>query len=416
MKFYLKKSTKELNPSAPSTAPTTHLIMMKMYDRQFADGRFVYSTGERIERGKWDDDKGEPRRGNEALTKRLLSIRTAANEYLLSNRQTLTKEGLKNHLDALRPKEAVPLKSKAAIERKPKTLIELWEEHLSNQEAVMRPQTLQNLTNSKDSFKACLEKHHWLHLVPGDFDLSYLNRYASFLAKQYKPNTCAKKLKHLKSFFAYLQDDMRMPMPLNLKKIKYKETSGLKISLTWDQLEAYERAELSPYLSLYRDIAVMQANTGLRISDLMRLDKSIKGDEIILRTKKTNEEIRMPLTPIVRAILNKYNGKIPGFTEQKYRKGLKAVHKKLFPDETIQVRDGNEFKSVPVHEEISSHDMVRTFINLSWEAGMPLVAISLITGKSIAILIKNYIKESHQVAMKEMTRVWVRPIMKVSNG
>jgi len=411
MKFYLKKSTRESN-----TAPAPHLIMLKMYDRQFHDGRFVYSTGERIDPGKWDDEKGEPKKGNEALTKRLLSIRTAANEYLLTNRQTLTKEGLKNHLDALRPKEAAPLKSKAAIERKPETLVELWEEHLSNQEAVMRPQTLQNLTNSKDSFKTWLKTGNWLHLTPEVFDLNYLNKYASHLAKNYKPNTCAKKLKHLKSFFAYLQDDMRRQIPLNLKKIKYKETSGLKISLTWDQLESYERADLSPYLALYRDIAVMQANTGLRISDLMRLDKNIKGDEIILRTKKTNEEVRMPLTPIVRAILSKYNGRIPAFTEQRYREGLKRLHKHLFPEETIQVRDGNEFKSVPVHEEISSHDMVRTFINLSWEAGMPLVAISLITGKSIAILIKNYIKESHQVALKEMTRVWVRPIMKVANG
>ena len=83
MKFYLKVSnqkSKESGKESNLTAPTPHLIMGKLYDKQFADGRFVYSTGERILPAQWSKD-GKPKKGNEALQIRLNKISSAAATY-----------------------------------------------------------------------------------------------------------------------------------------------------------------------------------------------------------------------------------------------------------------------------------------------------------------------------------------------
>jgi hypothetical protein len=419
MKFYLKESESE-----------SKLIMGKMYDSQFSDGRFVYSTGERIEASNWIQPKkgtGKPKKGHEDLTERLLEITRQATSYIRLHRATLTKEGLKLHLDSQRPKEIVVPK---AVEAKPLTIAELWAAYLESVKGTVEPRTYlsyrgsfeitekgrkQNKGQNREAnFKQFLKTKKWLDITPAQFTITHYNLYLSYLKANAKPNTVAKRLKHFKQVMEHIQEDLKIPVGFDLKKIKYKETAGLKLSLTEDELKGYIEADLPDNLIKVRDLAVIQCSTGLRISDRGRIDKNLRGNKIAIEAKKTRGAIEIPIGPAVRAILEKYDYELPHISEPTYRAGIKAIHKKLFPEQVVQIREGSEFKTVPVWEEISSHDMVRTFVTLSAERGMSIPSIAKITGKSIATLLKNYLVESQKVAEKEMEKAWGSSHLKVS--
>jgi hypothetical protein len=414
MKFYLKKSVAE-----------SHLIMGKLYDAQFSDGRFVYSTGERIRPSQWSS--GKPKKGHEDLSERLLEISKQAVSYIRLNRSHLSKEGLKKHLDSLRPKEIAPVKS-VILEELPKTIIQLWSEWLDSLAGTVEPRSYQSYRSSlqtsvadakkkkkRANFNNFLSDKKWLDILPANFTITHYNLYVGYLRANSKPNTTAKRLKHFKAAMQHIQDDLKIPIGFDLNKIKYRETAGLKLSLTEDELQAYIDANTLPsHLVKVRDLAVIQCATGLRLSDRGRIDKNLRGSKIKIEAKKTRGDIEIPITPAVRQILEKYNYELPTISEQNYRSGIKAIHKKLFPNQVIQVREGSDFRTVPVHEEISSHDMVRTFVTLSAERGMPIPSIAKITGKSIATLLKSYLVESQKVADKEMEKAWGSSPLKIA--
>ncbi|HEY0741804.1 MAG TPA: hypothetical protein VGD40_10085 [Chryseosolibacter sp.] len=406
MKFYLKKSVGESN-----------LIMGKLYDAQFHDGRFVYSTGERINPSQWGN--GKPKKGHESLQIRLNQISSQAADYIRLNRSSLTKEGLKKHLDGLRPQELKP-EPKA----KKNTLVSLWTDYLETIKNTVEPRTFNSYSNSfttskeerkGKNFYEFLKSKGWQDIEPDKFTLTHYNLYHGYLKTNVKPNTAAKRLKHLKQFLSYLVDGMGIKIGFDHTKITFKETAGLKISLSEDELQTYiDATDLPAHLVRVRDLAVLQCSTGLRISDRKRIDKNITGNKIKIEAQKTRSAIEIPITPQVREILERYNYELPQISEQNYRQGIKDIHKKLFPEQSVQVREGNTYKDVFVWEEISSHDMVRTFITLSAERGMPINAIAKITGKSVATLLKNYLVESQKVADKEMEKAWGSSPLKVS--
>lgn len=399
MKFYLKKSGSD-----------SHLVMMKMYDAQFHDGRFVYSTGERIPAGQWG--KGEPKKGNESLQQRLGKIKDAALQYLRDNRASLTKEGLKVHLDKLRPKEKTPSQVKADA---PKTLLELWQEFLDAIKDTVLPGSHVTYTRSREVFEDFLKENRWTLITPGQFTVTHFKKYEGYCKKNFKPNTVAKLFKHFKAFLGHIIK-LKLTPGFDLDEIKYRETAGLKISLSEAELQKFVDADLSenPRLDRVRDLWVVQCSLGPRISDLRRIDQSIVGNKIKLETQKNRKAIEVPIPPVVRAILEKRNYELPTISQQKYRKGIKELYAKFFPDNVIQIREGNTFKTVAVSTEISSHDAIRTFITLSHERGMSVNSIAQITGKTVKVLLKNYLVESQKVADQEFEKAWGASPLKVA--
>lgn len=155
-----------------------------------------------------------------------------------------------------------------------------------------------------------------------------------------------------------------------------------------------------------RDLFIVQCHTGVRVSDLFRLDKNIRGNFFELEQTKTGKPVRIPVLPVVRDILERYDYNLPKLSHQKYNDGIKDVYKILNEKATIQVRDQEGFKDVPVSKLISSHDAVRSFITISAERGVPVPSIARITGKTVAVLLKNYLVDSQKVAETEIIEKW----------
>lgn len=380
----------------------------------------LLSTGKKIEPKFWNEDKGRVKTHENA---------TSFNKFL--NR---FQSKLDNVATDLQNKdiEPIPVKVKEVFKENEKaklpeaeltrSILHQWKDYLNSRKHTVKALTHSNQRNSLEALETFLKEQKTESLRPESFTIKHLTKWQDYLNSKHASNTVAKRLKHFKAFLKYYQE-LGGQTGLNLTKIKYKETEGVKIYLTEEELEIFQDATVKDITSVkvkrggkietvyvnleqVRDLFVLQCNTGLRISDLKRVDKNIKGSKIVITTKKTGVNIEIPISPTVRAILEKYNYQLPQVTEQKINDGIKAIYKICFPKNTIQVRKGSDFETVHKWELISTHDAIRTFITLSAERGMTVSAISKITGKSIPVLLKHYLSQSQKVADKEMEKAW----------
>lgn len=409
VKFILRADKKNSNGVAPIYAQYIHL-----------QGKCLIATGKKIEPKYWNKGQGKVK-GHENATG-LNSFLNSFSRRILKVATDLEDREITPSHD--RVNEAY---QKAKVDRLPeaaltKSIIFQWKDYLNSRKNSVKPITFSNQRNSLEALEAFLKKEKQETLRPESLTIKHLTKWKDYLNELYSPNTVAKRLKHFKSFLKYYQE-LGGQAGLSVSKIKYKETEGIKISLNEEQLEAFKIASIEGrnsfkvqrgketetiYVNLehVRDLFVLQCNTGLRISDLKRIDKNITANKIAITQKKTGKRVEMPITPTVRAILKKYNYQLPQIPEQKINMGIKEVYRTCFPQSKIQVRNGNEFDNIPTWTLISTHDAIRTFITLSAERGMTVSAISKITGKTIPVLLKHYLNQSQKIADLEMEKAW----------
>jgi integrase len=286
-----------------------------------------------------------------------------------------------------------------------KSIIFLWNEHLQTRKTSIASRTYQSEHNSLTAFKNFLSTVKKETIMPENFTLKDAHKLESFLRESKAPNTVAKRVKHFKAFLKYYLK-LGGQLGFNISDLIYKERPGPKVSLTEEELATLQNYQLSGRKAEVRDLFVLQCNTGLRISDLKRVDKNIEGNKIRLTTQKTGNDIKIPISPTIRQILDRYKNELPQVPDQKVNEGIKLILKDACPESKIQVKDGKSFKTIFKWEVISSHDSIRTFITLSAERGMSVPSIAQITGKSIQVLLKHYLNNSQKSAEVEFEKAW----------
>lgn len=397
--FYLKDPTagkKTLKKSDPKS--TKFLIMMRIYDSQFSSGRFIYSTKEHIEPKNWDAKTQKAKQGFDHINTRLHTISKSADRYIADNRQKLTRRSLKDHLDSGRPKEIVV--------DAPKLLLTVWKEYLEVVKGNVSKRTYRGYNRSYEVMDEFLRLKK-LKPTPEQFDRMLYNRYITFLKEKYPSNnTVSRRLKNFKMMVNFTS----IELGFDAKEIKSKETSGLKISLKDADLKKLVDLRLEDRLARTRDLMIVQSHTGVRVGDLFRLDKCIVGDKFELQQEKTLKIVSIPILPPVRAVLERYNYSLPHMSSKTYNENIKLVFKELDDKSTIQIRDASGFKNVPVWKQISSHDLVRTFITVSASKDVPITSIAQIVGKTIGIIQKHYVVDNQKQAEKDIIEKWTTPV------
>ena len=399
VKFILRKDKKNERGLAPIYAQYIH-----------KEAKGLIATHKKVEPKHWNKVQGKVK-GIDA---------SGINGSLDTIRGRIGK--IANELDE-NDIEPTPFRVKDAYYKKQKdklpeaeltrSIIFQWKDYLNSRRNTIKARTYSNQFNSIEALENWLNDEKTSQLRPEQFTFKHLTKWQNYLSKDHSPNTVAKRLKHLKAFLKYYQE-LGGQTGLNLVKIKYKETEGVKIYLTVEELKTFQNAEVKGRQEQIRDLFVLQCNTGLRISDLKRLDKNISGNRIVITTKKTGTNIEIPISPTIREILEKYSYQLPQIPEQKINLGIKDIYKICFPENKIQIRKGADFETFFKWELISSHDAIRTFITLSAEKGMTVSAISKITGKSIPVLLKHYLSQSQKVADQEMEKAWGVSPLKVA--
>jgi integrase len=230
------------------------------------------------------------------------------------------------------------------------------------------------------------------------------------------PNGVAKSLKTFKSFLKWhIKNGGRLGF--NITQIEYSETAGVKIQLTEKELATIAATQFKGRLNLVRDLMVLQSSTGVRVSDLQRLCSNLIEDKTAfkIKTKKVGKFVLVPVLPLAKEVLKRNDYKLPHIPETKYREGIKAIYQSLWPSNTIEIGEGDNLREVFVHEEISSHDMVRTFVNIAAKKGISVPTIATITGKSIQVLLKNYLSEDKDHAANEFLEKFDVSPLRIAN-
>ncbi|RPD91617.1 hypothetical protein EGM88_14710 [Aureibaculum marinum] len=174
-------------------------------------------------------------------------------------------------------------------------------------------------------------------------------------------------------------------------------------------LKDYEPIKINKSLKLTkqilenaRDIFLIGANTGLRVSDLNKLnDKNIitiNGNKYInITTSKTGARLTIPINPMVNAILNKRNGTPPPkMPNQHINYAIKKIGElaNINSIETKTVTKGGKKETLKFfkYDLISSHTARRSFCTNAYKSGMPTIDIMAISGHKTEKVFYNYIK------------------------
>ena len=161
-----------------------------------------------------------------------------------------------------------------------------------------------------------------------------------------------------------------------------------------------------------RDLFVFGCSTGMRISNYGRITKEdIRDGIIIVRdAKNKNKLLEIPLNDFSRAILTKYEYKLPIISTQKFNEYIKEVFKIMGYDQAIKksVKIGREIVEQihPYYERISSHTARRSFITIMKNKRVPDKVIMEITGHKSLEVFNKYYKPNNEERKEFMQTVW----------
>ena len=153
------------------------------------------------------------------------------------------------------------------------------------------------------------------------------------LKERFMPSTSAGYMVKVKTFFNYAMDNNWMKInPFNGIKID-KGIPEVKY-LSADDMENIKMLDLTDYerLERVRDLLLFQASVGTAYCDLVNfsVEKIVKvGDVYVYSDKrqKTGIKFSAVILPMGLKILDKYHGKLPIISNQKYNSYLKEIQR-----------------------------------------------------------------------------------------
>ncbi|MCI5082142.1 MAG: site-specific integrase [Saprospiraceae bacterium] len=286
-----------------------------------------------------------------------------------------------------------------------------------------------NATNAKpDSwkvFKACFQhlvnfanEHYNGKLNYEDIDWNFRAEFEDWLYKaprSLSKNYAGKLMTTLKRLLNeamerdYHNNNIHKKRGWNIKKEHLS-----KVVLSFEELEEIFKLDLSnnKRLEPIKDAFLIGAYSGLRFSDFTRLkpEHIIKdqGAEMIeLYTQKTGTLVVIPLSPILKQLLEKYNFQAPTtISNQKFNQYIKEVCE--LAGITNKVRQKKNVAGKRVDQEIekfkliSAHSARRSFATNFYQLGFPAVELMQITGHATEKQFMEYINIDKRRNAKSM--------------
>jgi integrase len=283
-------------------------------------------------------------------------------------------------------------------------------------------------------------------------DIDFYNSFIDYLTKPTKgknkagqtitkaglsKNTIGTRIKILKTFVSEA-NERGINVPTDYKKKSFKvlkeETNSIylteselmqmyKIETSPDSLELLRKEfctdKLPDYLAKVRDLFLIGCYTGLRFSDLSKLNKDniTKDNTINVKTIKTNQSVVVPIHPITKQIFEKYDYQLPReISNQKFNEYLKDVAKIARINEPITTESTKGgFKVSETTEKynlVTSHTARRSFATNAFLMDMPSISIMKITGHKTESAFMRYIKMSAKDnAIKMQSHKFFNPML-----
>jgi integrase len=238
-----------------------------------------------------------------------------------------------------------------------------------------------------------------------DFDTINYAFFTAFVkwmiqTKEYSANNIDKIIECLRTFL-----NAATVKGIN-KRMDYKEDffhvpteKSEAVYLSDSELMQIHNADFShsERLERARDLFLVGACTGLRFSDFTSIKaEHIKENKIELHQYKTGDKVVIPIAPMLRAILDKYNGSTPpALSNQRLNMYIKEVCKLAGITEPIEkqmTKGGMRYKTVVEKcELVSTHTARRSFASNLYRNGAPARSIMKLTGHKTEKAFLSYI-------------------------
>lgn len=224
--------------------------------------------------------------------------------------------------------------------------------------------------------------------------INYLNQF------NYTTNYIGKQIKNIKTILNHATV-RGVNSSLKFKQFKELTEDTVKVVLSENELDQLYNLDLSKQakLEVVRDIFLVGCWTGLRYSDLTSFNKKAKinGSVISIKAQKTQEYVSVPLHPVTKAILEKYNHELPTLSEPKFNiriKELGAMIPSLTEGLEKEITRGGKLikETKPRYEMMQSHSARRSFATNMFLRKVPTETIMAITGHKKATTFYKYIQ------------------------
>lgn len=270
------------------------------------------------------------------------------------------------------------------------------------------PSTVKVITNSYNHTKYL--RMHTILLSELDIDWYYefveRSEQSGRNGEPLSMNYISTQIKKIKRVLRYAEDSGHfVHSAYKSSSFKAPQETASEIYLTEDELKRIRELQLSSEqysLELTRDLFMVGAYSGLRVSDFNSLTveniQSFNGLKILeVRSQKTNALAEIPIHPVVKDILIKYDNALPpSQNEQVMNRNLKVLGKLCgIDDEFVEkMTKGGRMTSRkrPKYEMIKTHTARRSFCTNAYLSKMDTLDImAMSTHKTEANFLK-YIK------------------------
>lgn len=288
------------------------------------------------------------------------------------------------------------------------------------------PKTVQNYTTTLNQLEK-FEKSIDYHFRIIEIDLKFHKKFTSYLSMEceYSGTLIEKYISQIKGFVKEAKMEGCDTSPeIESAKFSYSRDESIDTYLNEVEIDLLFNLNLSENLtySKVRDLFIIGVWTGLRVSDLKRLNTFTLSDNRlkISATEKNNASVEIPIHPQLKQIIAKYNGVFPEISDQKFNLYIKEVCKIAGINNMIlgRLKDPEKNRKrldyYPKYKLISSHTCRRSFVSNHYGKIDDKTIMAITTHKSHAQFMK-YVKTTSEEFASKMEHYWqVKADLKLS--
>ena len=250
-----------------------------------------------------------------------------------------------------------------------------------------------------------------------DLNLKFYDKFVGFLSKEQNINvgTIGNYIGTLKTIARDAKFN-GLPVHEHIDHPKFfaPKVKALSIYLKDDEINTIYKHDFSKVdrLDNARDLFIIGLRTGLRVSDFLRLKQTnIKEGYFEIETKKTGQNVVIPMHPQVKIILKKRDGFPYKISDQKFNLYIKEISENVG---LTQMVEGSKIDSTtkrkvkgiyPKHELVTSHICRRSFASNLY-GKLPNMVIMAITGHQTEVQFLKYIKITPKENAQKLQAYW----------
>lgn len=264
-----------------------------------------------------------------------------------------------------------------------------------------------------------LEEYNRTRKIPissfDDFNRSFFVNFTNYLysyrfgknEKNYTQNTVINTLKVIKNLLHRAYDN-EVTSNDYFKRVQTSLPSDVSEPVYLREDEIQKLACVTPQDIAeceVRDMFIMACYTGLRFSDIQRLNEAeISGEVLSMYQTKTKEKVTIPILKEIAPLIAKYSRQgFPVLSKEKANRMIKRLAKRCHIDETVNYREFRggtaTLHTAPKYNLISFHTARRSCITNLYKRGYPVNYIMMLSGHRSIQAFQRYMRATSKEIM-----------------